>query len=189
MNVQVPPKRVEQNLRQDDQPGLLARLRPFLIGRRRLGCDSSAPTPTTHMIPAPAIAAVVWQGAPPVKVAAAHQREMPVIEKTIGTVVANSTVSVTARVQGQLNQGLFQGRPRWLKRANLLFQIDPAPFSGRLWTPPWPRWRAPKTNGRPFRGPCLKQNAIAPQTNDNNQAAYDQAKANAGSRAPQPAIH
>src|ERR1700720_2703186 len=38
----------------------------------------------------------------PVKVAGAEERNMPGIERTIGTVVANSTVSVTARVQGQL---------------------------------------------------------------------------------------
>jgi multidrug efflux pump subunit AcrA (membrane-fusion protein) len=43
----------------------------------------------------------------PVTVAAASQENMPVVKSTIGTVVANSTVSVTARVQGQLTKSYF----------------------------------------------------------------------------------
>ena len=38
----------------------------------------------------------------PVRVTNVMQRDMQVVEHTIGTVVANSMVSVTARVQGQL---------------------------------------------------------------------------------------
>ncbi|HEY4193560.1 MAG TPA: biotin/lipoyl-binding protein, partial [Mesorhizobium sp.] len=44
----------------------------------------------------------------PVRVANAVQRDMEVVEHTIGTVVANSTVSVTARVQGQLTKAYFK---------------------------------------------------------------------------------
>ena len=49
----------------------------------------------------------------------------------IGTVVANSTVSVTARVQGQLTKAFFK-EGQMVKTGDLLFQIDPAPLSGRL---------------------------------------------------------
>ena len=59
------------------------------------------------------------------------QRDMPVVEHTIGTVVANSTVSVTARVQGQLTKAFFK-EGQMVKTGDLLFEIDPAPVSGRL---------------------------------------------------------
>jgi multidrug efflux system membrane fusion protein len=175
MNVQVPPKRVEQNLRQDDQPGLLARLRPFLIGGVALAVIIGAYSYYSHDSGTGNRGRGV-QGAPPVKVAAAHQREMPVIEKTIGTVVANSTVSVTARVQGQLTKAYFK-EGQMVKEGDLLFQIDPAPFQA-AYDATLATLEGAKTNADRSAA-LLKQNAIAPQTNDNNQAAYDQAKANA----------
>ena len=116
------------------------------------------------------------QGAPPVKVAAAHQQEMPVIEKTIGTVVANSTVSVTARVQGQLTKAYFK-EGQMVKEGDLLFQIDPSPFQA-AYDATLATLAGAKTNADRSAA-LLKQNAIAPQTNDNNQSVYDQAKANA----------
>ena len=56
---------------------------------------------------------------------------MPVVEHTIGTVVANSTVQMTARVQGQLIKAYFK-EGQMVKKGDLLFQIDPAPLSGGL---------------------------------------------------------
>ncbi len=52
---------------------------------------------------------------------------MPVVERTIGTVVANSTVSVNARVQGQLTKAYFK-EGQMVKTGDLLFQIDPRPY-------------------------------------------------------------
>ena len=176
MNVQVPPKRVEQNLRQDDQPGLLARLRPFLIGGVALAVIIGAYSYYSHDSGAGNGRGRSVQGAPPVKVAAARQQEMPVIEKTIGTVVANSTVSVTARVQGQLTKAYFK-EGQMVKEGDLLFQIDPAPFQA-AYDATLATLEGAKTNADRSAA-LLKQNAIAPQTNDNNQAVYDQAKANA----------
>ncbi len=177
MNVQVPPKRVEQNLRQDDQPGLLARLRPFLIGGVALAVIIGGYSYYSHDAgTGNAGRGRGVQGAPPVKVAAAHQQEMPVIEKTIGTVVANSTVSVTARVQGQLTKAYFK-EGQMVKEGDLLFQIDPSPFQA-AYDATLATLAGAKTNADRSAA-LLKQNAIAPQTNDNNQAAYDQAKANA----------
>src|SRR5690348_225796 len=66
-------------------------------------------------------------GAAPVRVADVVIRDMPVVEHTIGTVVANSTVSVTARVQGQLTKAFFK-EGQMVKEGDLLFQIDPAPY-------------------------------------------------------------
>ena len=51
----------------------------------------------------------------------------PVIERTIGTVVANSTVQVNARVQGQLTKAFFK-EGQMVKNGDLLFQIDPRPY-------------------------------------------------------------
>ncbi len=65
--------------------------------------------------------------AAPVKVAPVQQRNMAVIERTIGTVLANSTVSVNARVQGQLVKAFFK-EGQMVKTGDLLFQIDPRPY-------------------------------------------------------------
>jgi multidrug efflux system membrane fusion protein len=67
----------------------------------------------------------------PVTVAPAIQQDMPVVKNTIGTVVANSTVSVTARVQGQLTKAYFK-EGQMVKAGDLLFQIDPRPFEAAL---------------------------------------------------------
>jgi multidrug efflux system membrane fusion protein len=67
----------------------------------------------------------------PVTVAIASQHDMAVVKNTIGTVIANSTVSVTARVQGQLTKAYFQ-EGQMVKEGDLLFQIDPRPYQAAL---------------------------------------------------------
>ncbi|HEX4272218.1 MAG TPA: efflux RND transporter periplasmic adaptor subunit [Rhizomicrobium sp.] len=69
--------------------------------------------------------------AAPVRVATAERRNMSVIERTIGTVVANSNVSVTARVTGQLQTANFK-EGDLVKSGQLLFQIDPRPYQAAL---------------------------------------------------------
>ncbi len=69
--------------------------------------------------------------AAPVRVAVVEQRDMPVIEHTLGSVVANATVQVAARVPGKLESaGFTEGQ--FVKRGELLFQIDPRPFQAAL---------------------------------------------------------
>ena len=114
-------------------------------------------------------------GAAPVKVARVEQRNMQVVERTIGTVVANSVVSVTARVQGQLTAVHFK-EGQLVKTGDLLFQIDPAPYQA-AYDSALAVLLGAKTNADRSAS-LLKQNAIAPQTNDNAQATYLQAKAN-----------
>src|ERR1700760_3906424 len=65
--------------------------------------------------------------AAPVHVATAETRTMAVIERTIGTVVANSTVQVNARVNGQLTRAFFT-EGQMVKVGDPLFQIDPRPY-------------------------------------------------------------
>jgi multidrug efflux system membrane fusion protein len=67
----------------------------------------------------------------PVQAGPVVQRDMPVVKNTIGTVVANATVSVTARVQGQLTRAYFS-EGQMVKAGDLLFQIDPRPFEAAL---------------------------------------------------------
>jgi multidrug efflux system membrane fusion protein len=67
----------------------------------------------------------------PVKVAPVRQRDMGVIEHTIGSVMANSTVAITARVTGQLQSAHFK-EGDLVKVGDLLFQIDPRPYQAAL---------------------------------------------------------
>lgn len=54
-------------------------------------------------------------------------RDVTVVEHAIGTVVANSTVQITARVSGQLLRAGFK-EGQIVKKGELLFLIDPRPF-------------------------------------------------------------
>ena len=68
---------------------------------------------------------------PPVIVATATSRNVTVVEHTVGTVVANSTVQITARVSGQLLSAAFK-EGQIVRAGDLLFQIDPKPFAAAL---------------------------------------------------------
>jgi multidrug efflux system membrane fusion protein len=71
------------------------------------------------------------QPAPPVKVAAVAQQDVTVTEHTLGTVVANATVQVTARVTGQLMTASFK-EGDIVHTGQVLFQIDPRPYQASL---------------------------------------------------------
>ena len=67
------------------------------------------------------------QPAAPVRTAKVERRDMPVVERTVGTVLANVTVQVTPRVQGILESAFFR-EGQFIRRGQLLFQIDPRQF-------------------------------------------------------------
>jgi multidrug efflux system membrane fusion protein len=69
--------------------------------------------------------------AAPVRVAQALRRDMQVIRRTPGTVVANTLVQITARVQGIIQSANFK-EGQFVKKGDLLFQIDPRPFEAAL---------------------------------------------------------
>src|ERR1700754_2810221 len=71
------------------------------------------------------------KSAPPVKVATAELQNVTVTEHTIGTVIANATVQVTARVEGQLMSAAFK-EGDMVKQGDLLFRLDPKPFQAAL---------------------------------------------------------
>ena len=173
MNVQVPPTRGQQDFQQDEKQG--SPLRKYLAGGAALLLILGGYWYYTNHESAGNTGRRL-QTAAPVKVAIARQRDMAVIERTIGTVVANSSVSVTARVQGQLTKAFFS-EGQMVKAGDLLFQIDPTPFQA-AYDATLATLAGAKSNADRSAS-LLKQNAIAPQTNDNNQALYLQAKANA----------
>jgi len=178
MNVQIPPRQAGQNLQPDDEgEGVGYTLRRFLIpGAVLLVAVGGFWYYTSNSGNGGNGGNRRFQTAAPVKVAIAHQREMKVIERTIGTVVANSSVSVTARVQGQLTKAFFK-EGQMVKEGDLLFQIDPSPYQA-AYDASLATLASAKTNAERSSS-LLKANAIAPQTDDNNQAAYQLAKANA----------
>lgn len=90
------------------------------------------------------IAAIVWRilanssdGAarqpmlPPVRIAAVHEKNVAGLAHSLGTVVTVSTVQVTALVTGQLLSAAF-AEGQVVKAGQVLFQIDPRPFSAAL---------------------------------------------------------
>ena len=69
--------------------------------------------------------------AAPVRVAAVVRRDMPVVQHALGTVVPNTLVQVTARVQGVLDTATFK-EGQFVKKGDLLFRIDPRAFESAL---------------------------------------------------------
>ena len=186
MNVQVPPppsSKVQTSTAQTgtaqasraeaaSSPARQFLSRKYLIGAAGLAValggfwyftNSSAPPPRRVM-------------AAPVRVAVVEQRNMEVIARTIGTVVANSTVAVNARVQGQLTRAFFR-EGQMVKTGDLLFQIDPRPYQATYDNAAAAVASAKAKFDRYTR---LKgQNAISPQDVDDAQASYLEARATA----------
>jgi multidrug efflux system membrane fusion protein len=175
MNVQMPP--LQPPLTRDDAPIGLTRddapaghARSYAIGGAALALalggfwyftHASAPVPKRNM-------------AAPVKVAAVDIANMAVIERTIGTVLANSTVSVNARIQGQMTKAFFK-EGQMVKTGDILFQIDPRPYQASYDNALALLATAKAKADRYAR--LKAQNAIAGQDFDDAQATYLEAKA------------
>lgn len=174
MNVQISPlqtpARGDELDAHDSREG--GRFRALAIGGLVLAAALGGFWYFTHQPAPPARRA----GIAPVKVGMVEIGNMPVVEHTIGTVMANSTVQVNSRVQGQMMQAFFK-EGQMVKAGDVLFQIDPRPYKAihdnalaSMAT----------TQAKADRYAHLKeQNAIAPQEYEDAQAAYLQAKANA----------
>jgi membrane fusion protein, multidrug efflux system len=171
MNVQINPLPTEGKTRTHDGDGDGGGPRKYLIGGAALVLALGGFWYFTHSgsstKPKRNLAA-------PVKVAPVEQRAMAVIERTIGTVVANSTVSVNARVQGQLTKAFFK-EGQMVKTGDLLFQIDPRPYQATYDNAEASMASAKAKFDRYSR--LKSQNAISPQDVDDAQAAYLEAKA------------
>ncbi len=91
---------------------------------RRIAGLGAAPAAGTPPGPRPSAAA-------PVRVGEVSRRDLPVIRRTPGTVIANTLVQVTSRVDGIIDSANFR-EGQFVKKGDLLFQIDPRPFQAAL---------------------------------------------------------
>ena len=66
-----------------------------------------------------------------VRVAKVVSRDMPVVERTIGTVISGETIQVTSEVAGPVVASYFK-EGQLVKKGDLLFQINPRPFRAAL---------------------------------------------------------
>jgi multidrug efflux system membrane fusion protein len=112
--------------------------------------------------------------AAPVRAGKVERRDMAVIERTIGTVVANSSVQVTARVQGHMNQAFFK-EGQLVKKGQLLFQLDARPYQAAL-DRAEANLVASEAKYKRYQT-LADSNAISQLTYDDAHAAYLQAKA------------
>lgn len=68
---------------------------------------------------------------PPVRVATAVLANVPITTRTIGTVLANATVEIKARIDGQVIAAPFR-EGQLVRAGDLLFQLDPKPWREAL---------------------------------------------------------
>jgi multidrug efflux system membrane fusion protein len=101
---------------------------------------------------------------------------MAVIEHTIGTVMANSTVQINARVAGQLTRAFFR-EGQMVKTGDLLFQIDPRPYKA-VYDNALASVASAQAKAERYQR-LTTQNAIAAQAYDDAHAAYLEAQATA----------
>jgi len=163
--LQIPPVRDSQG---DDEPG--GRGRTYLIGGVALVLALGGFWYFTHD------SKPVARRSPtaPVKVATVETGNMAVIERTIGTVMANSTVQINARIQGQMIKAYFK-EGQMVKQGDILFQIDPRPYQATYDNALASLATAKAKADRYAR--LKAQNAIAGQEFDDAEANYLEAKA------------
>jgi multidrug efflux system membrane fusion protein len=120
--------------------------------------------------------AVHERPAPPVQVTRVEAKDVAIVEHTIGTVLANATVQLTARIQGQIvSTNFVEGQ--LVQKGDLLFQIDPRPYRAAYESAIASLASTKAKADRDAR--LLAANAVAPQDADDAKAAYLEAKANA----------
>ena len=113
---------------------------------------------------------------PPVEVGMVVQKDVAIVEHTIGTVLANATVQLTSRVQGQIISANFV-EGQIVHKGDILFQIDPRPYRASYNSVLASLSAARAKAARYAR--LLAQKAIAPQDADDARAAYLAATATA----------
>src|SRR5690349_12100309 len=164
MNVQISPlpNPPVRDSHRDEEPG--GRGRTFLIGGAALVLALGGFWYFTHETKAP----VRRAQAAPVKVATVETGHMAVIERTIGTVMANSTVQINARIQGQMIKAFFK-EGQMVKTGDVLFQIDPRPYQA-VYDNALASLATAKAKADRYAR-LTAQNAVAPQQFDDAQAA------------------
>lgn len=115
--------------------------------------------------------------AAPVRTAKVERRDVPVVERTVGTVLANVTVQVTPRVEGTLESAFFR-EGQFVSEGQLLFRIDPRQFEAAcaqaraIWLHDEALLRNARRDERRYRS-LAKQNSISPQQVDASATNVD----------------
>jgi multidrug efflux system membrane fusion protein len=68
---------------------------------------------------------------PPVRVGVAARRDMAVVERSVGSVMAQTFVQVLPQVTGKLERQAFR-EGQFVRRGELLFEIDPRPYAAAV---------------------------------------------------------
>jgi multidrug efflux system membrane fusion protein len=102
---------------------------------------------------------------------------MAVVERSLGSVVANTLVQLSARVQGTMMSAHFK-EGQFVKKGDLLFQIDPRPFQAALAQAEaiWRRDQAQLTNAlrdKKRYADLRQQGAISAQQSDTSDTNAD----------------
>lgn len=172
MNVQIAPLQTPPAGDDDMDQGGGGHARTFVTGAVALALVLGGFWYFTHGSSAPQTRRNL---AAPVKVAPVEVRDMAVVEHTIGTVMANSTVQINSRVNGQLIKAFFK-EGQMVKVGDPLFEIDPRPYQAAYDNAVASMATAQAKAER--YGRLKAQNAVAGQDYDDAQAAYLEAKAN-----------
>ena len=170
MNVQINPLHTPPVRDDDRDNGASGRGRTIALGCAALAILLGGFWYFTHKSAPPPRRAQ----AAPVRVASVDVGNMPVIERTIGTVMANSTVQINARIQGQMIKAYFK-EGQMVKQGDILFQIDPRPYQATYDNALASLATAKAKADRYAR--LKAQNAIAGQEFDDAEANYLEAKA------------
>jgi multidrug efflux system membrane fusion protein len=174
MNVQISPLQTPPTRDDDRDDAPAGHARKYVIGAAALALALGGFWYFTHNSAPPARRIALA----PVKVATVTVGTMSVIERTIGTVLANSSVSVNARIQGQMTKAFFK-EGQMVRTGDILFQIDPRPYQATYDNALASMATAKAKADRYVR--LKAQNAIAGQDFDDAQASYLEAKATAES--------
>ena len=175
MNIRVPNSIQTMPAADQGFPGRIRGMRSRT--RRILGIGAAAFVVVAFIawrVLGPMFAPVPPRPVPPVVVQSVGRQDIAVVERTIGTVVSNATVQLSARVQGQLLKANFK-EGDIVHTGQLLFQIDPRPYQASYNSAMASLASARSKADRYAR--LLAQKAIAPQDADDARAAYLEASA------------
>jgi multidrug efflux system membrane fusion protein len=164
MNVQIPSEQMEMETGASWRAWLIGGIALVALIGSYWYFGHSAPAPKPRRLPIP------------VRVGEVTRTDMAVVEHTLGTVVAFTTVQIAPRVSGVINAADFK-EGQVVKKGDLLFEIDPRPYQAS-YENAMSTLASTRAKAERYQK-LMAQNAISSQDLDDAQAAYGVAKSNA----------